>query len=58
MSSRDWRFRIQDILKSIQKIETYIESMTAEYLRPSLNAHVQNKPFRLSLIAPAPSYNG
>lgn len=29
MSSRDWRFRIQDILKSIQKIETYIEGMTA-----------------------------
>lgn len=29
MSSRDWHFRIQDILKSIQKIETYIEGMTA-----------------------------
>jgi uncharacterized protein with HEPN domain len=29
MSSRDWHFRIQDILKSIQKIEIYIEDMTA-----------------------------
>lgn len=28
MSSRDWLFRIQDILKAIQKIETYIEGMT------------------------------
>lgn len=30
MSSRDWTFRINDILKSIEKIETYIEGMTAE----------------------------
>jgi uncharacterized protein with HEPN domain len=29
MSSRDWRFRIQDILKAIQKIEAYTEGMTA-----------------------------
>ena len=29
MSSRDWRFRVQDILRSIQKIELYIEGMTA-----------------------------
>jgi uncharacterized protein with HEPN domain len=29
MSSRDWRFRIQDILKAIQKIEVYIAGMTA-----------------------------
>lgn len=29
MSSRDWRFRIQDILKAIRKIESYIEGMTA-----------------------------
>jgi len=30
MSSRDWVFRIQDILKAIGKIETYIDGMTAE----------------------------
>lgn len=30
MSSRDWAFRIQDILKAIKKIEAYIEGMTAE----------------------------
>jgi len=29
MSSRDCLFRIQDILNAIQKIETYIEGMTA-----------------------------
>ena len=29
MSSRDWIFRIQDILAAIEKIETYIEGMTA-----------------------------
>lgn len=33
MSSRDWRFRIEDILKAIQKIETYIEGMTASQFK-------------------------
>ncbi|KAF3362672.1 UPF0331 protein [Chlamydiales bacterium STE3] len=33
MSSRDWRFRIQDILKAIQKIEAYIEGMTASQFK-------------------------
>jgi uncharacterized protein with HEPN domain len=28
MSSRDWTFRIQDILASIEKIERYIGDMT------------------------------
>ncbi len=28
MSSRDWTFRIQDILTSIEKIESYIKGMT------------------------------
>jgi len=28
MSSRDWLFRIQDILKAIDKIESYVENMT------------------------------
>ena len=28
MSSRDWTFRIQDILTSIEKIERYIKEMT------------------------------
>jgi len=33
MSSRAWLFRIQDILKAIQKIETYIEGMTASQFK-------------------------
>lgn len=33
MSSRDWRFRIQDILNAIQKIEAYIEGMTASQFK-------------------------
>lgn len=33
MSSRDWHFRIQDILKAIQKIETYVEGMTASQFK-------------------------
>ncbi len=28
MSSRDWKFRIQDILKAIAKIELYLDKMT------------------------------
>ncbi|MFN4173715.1 MAG: DUF86 domain-containing protein [Parachlamydiaceae bacterium] len=28
MSSRDWKFRIQDILNSIEKIESYISGLT------------------------------
>jgi uncharacterized protein with HEPN domain len=28
MSSRDWTFRVQDILKAIEKIERYIKNMT------------------------------
>ena len=28
MSSREWTFRVQDILKSIDKIQNYIEGMT------------------------------
>jgi uncharacterized protein with HEPN domain len=33
MSSRDWHFRVQDILNAIQKIETYIEGMTANQFK-------------------------
>lgn len=28
MSSREWAFRVQDILKAINKIESYIDGMT------------------------------
>ena len=28
MSSRDWEFRVQDILKSIKKIEKYLKNLT------------------------------
>ena len=45
MSSRDWRFRIQDILKSIQKIEAYIEDMTASQFKKNelvIDAIVRN----------------
>lgn len=45
MSSRDWRFRIQDILKSIHKIETYIEGMTASQFKKNelvIDAVVRN----------------
>ena len=33
MSSRDWIFRIQDILMAIEKIETYIEAMSASQFK-------------------------
>ena len=33
MSSRDWVFRIQDILMAIEKIETYIEAMSASQFK-------------------------
>lgn len=45
MSSRNWRFRIQDILKSIQKIEAYIEDMTASQFKKNelvIDAVVRN----------------
>jgi uncharacterized protein with HEPN domain len=45
MSSRDWHFRVQDILKSIQKIETYIEGMTASQFKKNelvIDAVVRN----------------
>ena len=45
MSSRDWRFRIQDILKAIQKIEVYIEGMTASQFKKNelvIDAVVRN----------------
>jgi uncharacterized protein with HEPN domain len=45
MSSRDWHFRIQDILKSIQKIESYIEGMTAAQFKKNelvIDAVVRN----------------
>lgn len=45
MSSRDWRFRIQDILKSIQKIEIYVEGMTASQFKKNelvIDAVVRN----------------
>jgi len=28
MSSREWEFRIHDILRAIDKIESYLEGMT------------------------------
>jgi uncharacterized protein with HEPN domain len=45
MSSRDWRFRIHDILKAIQKIEAYIEGMTAGQFKKNelvIDAAVRN----------------
>lgn len=45
MSSRDWRFRIQDILKSIQKIEIYVEGLTAAQFKKNelvIDAVVRN----------------
>lgn len=45
MSSREWHFSIQDILKSIQKIESYIEGMTATQFKKSelvIDAVVRN----------------
>lgn len=45
MSSRDWHFRIQDILKSIQKIETFIDGMTASQFKKNelvIDAVVRN----------------
>jgi len=45
MSSRDWHFRVQDILKSIQKIEIYIKGMTASQFKKNelvIDAVVRN----------------
>jgi len=45
MSSRDWVFRIQDILKAIEKIESYIEGMTVSQFRKNdlvIDAVVRN----------------
>lgn len=45
MSSRDWRFRIQDILKAIDKIEIYIEGLTASQFKKNdlvIDAVVRN----------------
>lgn len=45
MSSRDRHFRVQDILKSIKKIETYIEGMTASQFKKNelvIDAVVRN----------------
>jgi len=45
MSSRDWHFRIEDILKSIKKIEAYIEGMTASQFKKNelvIDAVVRN----------------
>ena len=45
MSSRDWRFRIQDILKAIQKIEAYVEGITASQFKDNeliIDAVVRN----------------
>lgn len=45
MSSRDCRFRVRDILKSIQKIEAYIEGMTASQFKKNelvIDAVVRN----------------
>jgi len=39
-SSRDWSFRIQDILKAILKIEEYFWSLTLYY-----SNSFQNNPF-------------
>ena len=56
MSSRDWHFRIEDILKSIKKIEAYIEGMTASQFKKNelvIDAVVRNleiigKPAKIS----------
>lgn len=45
MSSRDWNFRIQDILKAINKIESYIEDMTLSQFKKNelvIDAVVRN----------------
>jgi uncharacterized protein with HEPN domain len=45
MSSRDWHFRIQDILKSIHKIETFIKNMTVAQFKKNelvIDAVVRN----------------
>ena len=45
MSSRDWVFRIQDILKAVGKIEVYIEGMTVTQFRKNdlvIDAVVRN----------------
>ncbi len=45
MSSRDWRFRIQDNLNALQKIEIYIEGMTASQFKKNdlvIDAVVRN----------------
>ncbi|NGX26139.1 MAG: hypothetical protein K940chlam6_00050 [Chlamydiae bacterium] len=33
MSSREWKFRIQDILRSIEKIESYLDGMTLTHFK-------------------------
>ena len=45
MSSRDWKFRIQDILASIQKIEDYLGGLTLDQFKQNelvIDAVVRN----------------
>lgn len=45
MSSREWAFRIQDILKAIDKIELYIDGMTLTHFKKNelvIDAVVRN----------------
>ena len=45
MSSRDWIFRIQDILQAIEKVEDYIKGMTASQFKKNslvLDAVIRN----------------
>jgi len=45
LSSRDWKFRIQDILASIQKIENYLADLTLDQFKQNeliIDAVVRN----------------
>ncbi|MBM3197967.1 MAG: DUF86 domain-containing protein [Chlamydiae bacterium] len=45
MSSRDWLFRIQDILRAIEKIEMYVQGMTTSQFKKNdlvIDAVVRN----------------
>jgi uncharacterized protein with HEPN domain len=45
MSSRDWAFRVKDILNSIEKIETYVDGLSLAQFRKNelvLDAVIRN----------------